>query len=191
MTKSLRFTHTTLIRIVLSLSLIGVALAAFAAVAGPADAAPADALYCRAYHTVQRGETLYKIGLKYNLTWDKIAKANNIANPNKIYAGQVLCIPGAAPAATPTARPPATPTPGPITVIETPVKYALALTDVNIRVGPSMEHAILGKVAAGQIAKVTGLSADGLWWRVICPDGSVGSCWITARPKYTIPTNAP
>lgn len=52
----------------------------------------AQAASCTKYHTVQRGETLYLIGLKYNRTWDKIAKLNHISNSNKIYAGQVLCI---------------------------------------------------------------------------------------------------
>jgi LysM repeat protein len=48
---------------------------------------------CSTYHTIQRGENLFRIGLKYNLTWKPIAAANGISNPNLIYAGQVLCIP--------------------------------------------------------------------------------------------------
>jgi LysM repeat protein len=50
---------------------------------------------CAYYHTVWYGETLYKIGLQYGMTWDKIASANNIKKPGKIYAGEVLCIPAA------------------------------------------------------------------------------------------------
>ena len=49
---------------------------------------------CTGYHTVKPGENLYRIGLMYNMTWTPIAKANNLSNPNVIYAGQVLCIPG-------------------------------------------------------------------------------------------------
>lgn len=48
---------------------------------------------CETYHTVRWGETLYKIGLRYNLTWKPIAQANNIINPDRISAGQTLCIP--------------------------------------------------------------------------------------------------
>lgn len=48
---------------------------------------------CAYYHTVWYGETLYKIGLRYGMTWDKIASANNIKKPGQIYAGDVLCIP--------------------------------------------------------------------------------------------------
>jgi LysM repeat protein len=51
---------------------------------------------CQTRHTVQRGESLFRIGLQYNLTWVPIANANNISNPNLIYAGQVLCIPTSA-----------------------------------------------------------------------------------------------
>jgi hypothetical protein len=57
------------------------------------SSAPAVDPVCLAYHRIARGETLYKIGLKYNLTWKPIASANNISDPNLIYAGQVLCIP--------------------------------------------------------------------------------------------------
>src|SRR3990172_9792912 len=70
------------------------ALLALSTLAGLAlSARPAQAAECRTYYTVRRGETLYKIGLKYNLLWTVIAQANGIANPNKIYAGQALCIP--------------------------------------------------------------------------------------------------
>ena len=48
---------------------------------------------CQTRHTVRWGENLFRIGLKYNLTWTPIAAANGISNPNLIYAGQVLCIP--------------------------------------------------------------------------------------------------
>jgi nucleoid-associated protein YgaU len=48
---------------------------------------------CVTYHTIRWGETLYKIGMQYNLTWKPIAQVNNILNPNRIFAGQVLCIP--------------------------------------------------------------------------------------------------
>jgi hypothetical protein len=48
---------------------------------------------CSTYHRVSWGETLYKIGLQYNLTWRPIASANHISDPNLIFAGQVLCIP--------------------------------------------------------------------------------------------------
>jgi len=48
---------------------------------------------CRAYHTVQPDETLFRIGLRYKLSWTVICNANGLANPNQIYVGQTLCIP--------------------------------------------------------------------------------------------------
>jgi LysM repeat protein len=44
-------------------------------------------------HIVQRGETLYRIALRYGTTVQAIASANNIANVNRIFAGQRLTIP--------------------------------------------------------------------------------------------------
>ena len=44
-------------------------------------------------HTVQPGETLYRIAARYGTTVTAIAAANNIADPNVIRPGQVLVIP--------------------------------------------------------------------------------------------------
>lgn len=47
------------------------------------------------YHVVRRGETLYRIGKAYGLTYDELAKANGIDDPSRIEVGQKLLIPGA------------------------------------------------------------------------------------------------
>lgn len=47
-----------------------------------------------ARYTVQPGDTLYRIAARYGTTVTAIANANNIADPNLIYPGQVLVIPG-------------------------------------------------------------------------------------------------
>lgn len=44
-------------------------------------------------HVVQPGENLFRIALRYNTTFQEVAKANGITNPDRIYAGQVLVIP--------------------------------------------------------------------------------------------------
>ena len=44
-------------------------------------------------HVVQPGETLYRIALRYGTTWQALAAANNLANPNQSFAGQTLTIP--------------------------------------------------------------------------------------------------
>lgn len=45
-------------------------------------------------HTVQSGETLYSIAVQYGTTVQAILEANNLSDPNLIYKGQVLTIPG-------------------------------------------------------------------------------------------------
>ena len=49
------------------------------------------------YYTVQRGDTLCSLARRYNTTVTAIASANNVANPNLIYAGSVIWIPAGAP----------------------------------------------------------------------------------------------
>src|SRR5258706_3747000 len=56
-------------------------------------------------HTVQAGETLFRIALNYGTTVEALMAANNIADPSLIYVGQVLVIPGAANSSPPPATP--------------------------------------------------------------------------------------
>ena len=48
---------------------------------------------CRYYHTVLWGQNLIQIGGLYGVSPFAIAEANGIYNLNRIFAGQVLCIP--------------------------------------------------------------------------------------------------
>lgn len=50
------------------------------------------------YHRVMFGETLFSIGRLYGTNPWMIGRANGLLNPNLIFAGQVLCIPGPGPA---------------------------------------------------------------------------------------------
>jgi lipoprotein NlpD len=47
------------------------------------------------YHVVQRGDTLYRIGKAYGVSYEELAAANDIADPSRIEVGQRLLIPGA------------------------------------------------------------------------------------------------
>ena len=60
--------------------------------AAPAAVKPAKAATCTLFHTVWYGQTLYQIGLMYGVNWVYLAQINNIPNPSRIYAGQVLCV---------------------------------------------------------------------------------------------------
>lgn len=66
----------------------------------PSDPAPADppaaeqpAATSQGTYTVRAGDGLASIARQFNVSWPTIARANNIANPNQIYVGQVLTIP--------------------------------------------------------------------------------------------------
>src|SRR5262252_6238384 len=45
-------------------------------------------------YIVQPGDNLYRISLKFGVSMDAIARANGIVNPNFVYVGQKLIIPG-------------------------------------------------------------------------------------------------
>jgi uncharacterized protein YraI len=81
-----------------------------------------------------------------------------------------------------------TPPPPDTSAYPTDVKYVLAQQDLNIYSGPGTQFSIIGTIAAGQTAQVTGVNVDGKWWRVICPDSSIGSCWVSADTSLTRPT---
>lgn len=44
-------------------------------------------------YKVQAGDTLYSIGLKFNIDWHKIASANKLKEPYNLVVGQELIIP--------------------------------------------------------------------------------------------------
>lgn len=56
-----------------------------------AKKAPAPA--AQRTYTVKKGDTLSGIGAKYGVSYQKIAKANNIDNPDLIFPGQKFIIP--------------------------------------------------------------------------------------------------
>jgi LysM repeat protein len=71
-------------------------------------------------HTVQPGENLFRIALKYKVSVASIQQVNRITNANLIFAGQVLIIPnGTVPPPT-TVTPPPPPTVPPTTVTPPP-----------------------------------------------------------------------
>lgn len=76
-------------------------------------------------------------------------------------------------------------------VAETPVAFVMAMQDVPMYDGPGITYQQIGTIFDGQIAKVTGQDSASSWWRVICPDDTVGDCWVTADSAYTKPTENP
>lgn len=90
-------------------------------------------------------------------------------------APQPLATPS--PALVPTLAPPAGPTATPV-----PGQPQLtAAADLNIRSGPGTAYSILGLLKAGQIAVITGVSADGRWWQIDFSGVENGRGWVAAQ----------
>jgi len=126
---------------------------------------PAQAQGGSTQHVVQAGENLYRIALRYGVTWPAIAAANGITNPNLIYVGQVLIIP--APGTTPT---PSTPLPGtavPTTAPSTGGTYTVVAGDtlsrIALRFGTTVQAIVSANgitnpnlIYVGQVLKIPG-----------------------------------
>jgi LysM repeat protein len=82
-------------------------------------------------HTVQPGENLYRIGLKYGVTWQDIVQANGLAS-TVIFVGQQLVIPVAASSPT---QAPATPSPTPASADPAPTPAPPATTSYTVQPG--------------------------------------------------------
>ncbi len=78
-----------------------------------------------------------------------------------------------------------------IPVQDTDVKTILALADLAMYRGPGVTYQQIGEVMDGQLALVTGVSDDGQWWRVICPNDTIGDCWVSANSALTRPIAPP
>jgi hypothetical protein len=98
------------------------------------------------------------------------------------------------PVETSTVEPVTATSPAPATTVATPVgtvpanaSYVMALVDLNLRSGPGLGYSVVGWMTHGQIARVTGASSDGGWWRLDCPSSTTTECWVTAGSAYTKP----
>jgi LysM repeat protein len=132
--------------------------------AAPPAAPPADGV-----HVVQPGETLFRIGLKYNVSWTAIQSANGLAG-TKIYAGQRLVIPGASAAPAQSPPPEATPTPPPAAPTETPPPTdtpAPAPTDTPAPAAGNVVHT----VQAGETLFKIGLKYNISWTAIQAANG--------------------
>lgn len=114
-------------------------------------------------HTVVAGENLYRIGLKYGISWVAIANENNLANANVLTVGQVLKLPGGS---DPAPDPGPTPTPSP----QTETTYIVQAGDNLFRIGLKF-----------------GIS----WVQIAEANGLVNPNLISAGDELKIPVDAP
>lgn len=114
---------------------------------------------CRTYHVVRHGETLHGIALRYGTSWPALAAVNNIPDPNRIYAGQRLCIPysGGQGGYTPVAR-------------------VVNCYYLNVRNGPGVGYTVVEILSRGNQVQVIGRNYNGSWIQIRTPAGHVG--WV-------------
>jgi len=120
---------------------------------------PASPTLARAssVHIVQPGETLARIAARYSTTVSALAQANGLRNPNFIWWGQRLTIPGSSSASTPTSS-------GGYHV----VRRGETLSQIAARYGTTV----------GTLVRLNGLpNSNFIWWgqRLRLPGGSSSS----------------
>jgi hypothetical protein len=67
----------------------------------------------------------------------------------------------------------------------------MAKQDLDIRFGPGTEYPVIGHIAAGKFAQVTGKSANGSWWKINCTYELARSCYLPADPSLAEITSGP
>lgn len=120
-------------------------------------------------YTVQPGDNLFRIGLKFNLSVSVLAAYNGLINPNLIFVGQVLRIPptNGGPTATPGAGPTVTPRPPTVTPIPGGGTYTVQagdnLTRIAAKFGTTVQALIQlngivnpNLIFVGQVLKIPG-----------------------------------
>jgi LysM repeat protein len=108
-------------------------------------------------YTVQPGDNLFRIALRFGMTTQALAQANGIVNPSLIFVGQVLKIPGKQGGATPpaTTAPTAVPTKAPTA---TPTTAAAGTTTYTVAPGETLfKIAIRFKTTVAKLQQLNNL----------------------------------
>lgn len=121
-------------------------------------------------HTVQAGENLFRIALRYGFTAEYLASVNGISDPRMIYVGQVLTIPDAA------ALPPVEP------VAAAPVEAAPAAPAPVVEAAP-VYHTVQAGETLASIARAYGLD----WSQIASANGLANANMIYSGQQLLIP----
>lgn len=129
-------------------------------------------------YTVKAGDTISKIAVSNNTTISALVSANNLSNPNRIYAGQTLKLSASASAPAPTTSTPAA-TPAPASTPASTGTYTVKSGDT------------LSGIAARHSTTVSALtSLNGLRSTVIYPGQSLKVSGSTASSSAPAPSSS-
>jgi len=146
--------------------------------AQPASSAPSDAAISDGgSYTVQSGDTLYNIARRFGVNVSALVAVNNIGNPQLIYAGMVLIIPGSS------AAPPLPAPVAPVTGAVYTVQLGDTLGNIARRLGVQMQA----------LAAANGLSNPNLIFvgQVLQIPGGGGDTAVPTAPPTVQPTPEP
>lgn len=126
------------------------------------------------FYVVRPGDTLFSIAMRYGVSSWSLAQSNGIWNPNFIYVGQTLVIPGGhnpnpcpgCPGPFPGPHPVPGPMPGPIYHCSYRVQYGDTLTSIGYRLGTDP-------------------------WAIARLNGIINLNWIYAGQYLRVPTCSP
>ncbi len=116
-----------IVSFVLTCALLAVAPAAATA----APSATAGGPGCTEWYRVRCGDTLSGIAVRYHTSVTALARLNGLWNPDRIYAGQVLCV---------SAAPEPGPCPGPVAGFNYVVRCGDTLSGIATRFGWSVSY---------------------------------------------------
>jgi LysM repeat protein len=141
-------------------------------------AAAADPLV----HVVAKGETLYSIARKYDISVDSLATTNTISDPSKLFVGMKLSIP-LKPGETPVKAPLPVPTVTPAASVKT-IEYVVKKGDTLY--GIAKAHG----VSVDAIVKSSGISGKDIkpGQKLRIPGGTAASL-VTVTPASTLPAS--
>jgi LysM repeat protein len=129
-------------------------------------------------YTVQTGDTLFRIALRYNVTVAAVALANGIVNPSQIYPGQVLVIDGVS------AQPTPQPTPSPEQPPAQGVYYTVKAGDTLFRIAVQHGTSAAAIVAANNLVNPNVILVGQRLW-IPGATGTTPSAPATPQPAAT------
>ena len=148
-------------------------------------------------HTVVAGETLSAIARRYGISAAVLSAANGITDPNALYAGQILQVPGFAdePTATPepttAPEPSATPAVTVETSTETPASHTVAAGETLSAIARRYGFSVADLLAANNLADANNIFSGQI---LRLPGGAIATdspAGATVAPEAETPPPAP